>query len=92
LVRTLGWRTLRTHVRSKEATVRARVRVDDQVLVVDVTDARTVDDVRRRLHGAVLRGDIGTLSGPAGPTTVNWRAVRTVEVLGAVGTEDPLSD
>jgi hypothetical protein len=63
--------------------MRVRCRVDGREVVVSVAEAADLEAARRRIFGFVLRGDIGEAQGPDGPVILNWRATRTVEVLGA---------
>jgi hypothetical protein len=65
--------------------MRVRCRVDGREVVVSVVDAPDLEAARRRIFGFVLRGDIGEACGPDGPVILNWRAARTVEVLGTEG-------
>jgi hypothetical protein len=61
--------------------VDARIQVDDRRLTIRA-DVRSLDELCTRLQGSMLRGDVDQLwLAGGGQLTINWRAVRLVQVL-----------
>jgi len=62
-----------------------RIRMDGREYVVR-HEAETLLELRQRLYGYLVRGEVGQLRTITGEVmTVNWRAVGTVEVLELLG-------
>lgn len=68
-----------------------RIRMDGREFVIR-HEAESLLELRQRLYGFLVRGEVGQLRTLTGEVvTVNWRAVGTVEVLGLMGDDPPPS-